>query len=120
MSLNEVYKLERLPKKVLPNNLLVKIIDKDEDPEKVTDSGIVLKFNDSQKRKARLTEVEVVLVPNYVRTENGTSPLDSIICKGCTVLAYHPSLHNPIEVDGVVYYYLRYEDVFALGGKVNE
>ena len=111
------YKLSSLPRKVLPNNLLVKIVDKNEELSQVTESGIILEYNESQKTKSRLTEVEVILVPSYIRTQTNITSVEENITVGSIVYAYHPSLHDEIEVNGEVYYYLRYEDIFAVGGK---
>lgn len=110
------YKLDTLPSKVLPNNLLVKIVDKKESLSQTTDSGLILEYSDDQRSKSRLTEVEVILIPSYIRTPTSIAPVDESIVEGCMVYAYYPSLHDEIEVDGVSYYYLRYEDVVAIGG----
>ena len=58
------YKLSSLPRKVLPNNLLVKVVDKKEELSQVTASGIILEYNEDQQTKSRLTAVEVILVPS--------------------------------------------------------
>ena len=110
------YKLDSIPRKVLPNNLLVKVVDEKEKLSQVTDSGIILEYNEDQKTKSRLTEVEVILIPSYIRTQTNIAPVDENITIGCTVLSYYPSLHDEIEVDGVSYFYLRYEDIVAIGG----
>lgn len=114
------YQLDRLPQKVLPNNLLVKVVDKNEELSQTTDSGLILAYNEEQKIKSRLTEVEVILVPSCIRTQTGITQVDESITVGSIVYAYHPSLHDEIEVDGVIYYYLRYEDIFAVGGNKND
>lgn len=106
--------LDKLPSKVLPNNLIVKVIDKNEDKEQVTESGIILSVNNDQKNKGRLVEVKVVRVPPYQRLPDRVVGLDRNLYEGAKCYVYHPSLTEEFSVGDQNYYFCRIEDVLLV------